>query len=382
MQVVEPRRERAAEVVPIPLLWRGARQGGVVEPRLPAAGRSGTSGREKSRAFGEFSGLAELTEDRVDGLIQSFLKLFRETRLKSGFPLFRSYIMADNFPEIIDTRDLRIAIDESFNWIVATWGEQLEVAFLPVLKLLNAFEDFFLWAPWYLVIAAVCGLAHAAGKSWRMTAAVAGMLFAMGLIGVWDAAMKTMALMLTSTILAIIMGIPVGIIMSRSDRFASLMTPTLDIMQTMPIFVYLIPFVMLFGPGQIPALLATIVFAVPPVIRLTNLGIRHVDPEAVEAYTAFGATRGQVLFNVQIPLAMPTIMAGINQTTMMALSMVVIASMIGAGGLGYQVLQGIQRLEVSRGLLAGLGVVFLAVIFDRIAQAYGRKMQRHLHLEH
>lgn len=289
--------------------------------------------------------------------------------------------MADNFPQIIDTRELRISIDESFNWIVANWGEQLEVAFLPVLKLLNAFEDFFLWVPWYLIIAAVCGLAYAAGKSWRMTAAVAGMLFATGLIGVWDAAMKTMALMLASTILAIAIGIPVGVIMSRSDRFASLMTPTLDIMQTMPIFVYLIPFVMLFGPGQIPALLATIVFAVPPVIRLTNLGIRHVDPEAVEAYTSFGASKGQVLFNVQIPLAMPTIMAGINQTTMMALSMVVIASMIGAGGLGYQVLQGIQRLEVSRGLLAGLGVVFLAVIFDRIAQAYGRKMQKHLHLE-
>ena len=289
--------------------------------------------------------------------------------------------MADNFPELIDTRDLRIAIDEYFDWIVATWGEQLEITFLPVLKLLNAFENLFLWTPWYVIIAVVCVLAHAAGKSWRMTGSVAAMLFAMGLIGVWDAAMKTMALMLTSTILAIAIGIPVGIIMSRSDKFTSIMTPTLDIMQTMPIFVYLIPFVMLFGPGNIPALLATIVFAVPPVIRLTNLGIRHVDSEAVEAYTSFGATRGQVLFNVQIPLAMPTIMAGINQTTMMALSMVVIASMIGAGGLGYQVLQGIQRLEVSRGLLAGLGVVFLAVIFDRIAQAYGKKMQKHLHLE-
>ncbi len=289
--------------------------------------------------------------------------------------------MADNFPELIDTRDLRIAIDEYFDWIVATWGEQLEITFLPVLKLLNAFENLFLWTPWYVIIAVVCVLAHAAGKSWRMTGGVAAMLFAMGLIGVWDAAMKTMALMLTSTILAIAIGIPVGIIMSRSDKFTSIMTPTLDIMQTMPIFVYLIPFVMLFGPGNIPALLATIVFAVPPVIRLTNLGIRHVDSEAVEAYTSFGATRGQVLFNVQIPLAMPTIMAGINQTTMMALSMVVIASMIGAGGLGYQVLQGIQRLEVSRGLLAGLGVVFLAVIFDRIAQAYGKKMQKHLHLE-
>jgi glycine betaine/proline transport system permease protein len=159
------------------------------------------------------------------------------------------------------------------------------------------------------------------------------------------------------------------------------MLPILDIMQTMPIFVYLIPFVMLFGPGKIPALLATIVFAIPPVIRLTDLGIRQVDPEIVEASRAFGASPRQQLWTVQVPLAMPTIMAGINQTTMMALSMVVIASMIGAGGLGYQVLQGIQRLEVSRGLIAGLGIVLLAIIFDRIAQSYGRRVQASLHRE-
>jgi glycine betaine/proline transport system permease protein len=152
-------------------------------------------------------------------------------------------------------------------------------------------------------------------------------------------------------------------------------------MQTMAIFVYLIPFVMLFGPGKIPALLATIVFAIPPVIRLTNLGIRGVDPEIIEAAQAFGASPRQVLFTAQIPLALPAILAGINQTTMMALSMVVIASMIGAGGLGYQVLQGIQRLEISKGLLAGLGIVFLAIIFDRIAQSYGRRMQKTLKLE-
>ena len=203
------------------------------------------------------------------------------------------------------------------------------------------------------------------------------MLALVGVIGIWDAAMATIALMLTATFLAVLLGIPFGVTMSRSRAMQSVMLPVLDIMQTMPIFVYLIPFVMLFGPGKIPALLATIVFAIPPVIRLTNLGIRQVDPEVIEAVTAFGATPRQRLFTAQIPLAMPTIMAGINQTTMMALSMVVIASMIGAGGLGYQVLQGIQRLEVSRGLLAGLGIVFLAIIFDRIAQAYGRRMQQH-----
>ena len=153
----------------------------------------------------------------------------------------------------------------------------------------------------------------------------------------------------------------------------------LDLMQTLPIFVYLIPFVMIFGPGKVPALLATLVFALPPVIRLTDLGIRHVDAEIVEAVTAFGATPRQKLFTAQLPLALPTIMAGINQTTMLALSMVVIASMIGAGGLGFQVLQGINRLEIGRGLLSGIAIVFLAIIFDRIAQSYGKKMQQHLY---
>lgn len=286
--------------------------------------------------------------------------------------------MGADFPELIDTRALRIQIDDGFNWVVVQFGEQLELMFLPVLRLLGWIEDGLLWLPWYLVIAAIAGFGYMATRSAKIAAGIAVMMFLLGLFGMWEPAMATVALMLTATLLAVVIGIPLGIAMSRSDRFQAVMLPVLDIMQTMPIFVYLIPFVMLFGPGKIPALLATIVFAVPPVIRLTNLGIRQVDAEVVEAVTAFGATPRQRLFSVQIPLAMPTIMAGINQTTMMALSMVVIASMIGAGGLGYQVLQGIQRLEVSRGLLAGLGIVFLAIIFDRIAQAYGRRMQQHL----
>ena len=204
---------------------------------------------------------------------------------------------------------------------------------------------------------------------------------ALGLLGIWNDAMATIALMVVATVLSIALGVPLGILMSRSDRLRTVAMPVLDIMQTMPIFVYLIPFVMLFGPGKIPALLATIVFAVPPAVRLTDLGIRQVDPEILEASRAFGASPHQQLLSVQLPLALPSVLAGINQTTMMALSMVVIASMIGAGGLGYQVLQGIQRLEVSRGLMAGLGIVFLAVIFDRIAQALGRRMQANLHQE-
>ncbi len=287
--------------------------------------------------------------------------------------------MDSGFPDLINTRGLRLAIDDFFNWVVIEWGRQLELLFLPVLRLLNNIEDGLLWLPWYVVILAIAALGYAATRSVVTTVGIAIMLFLIGFIGLWEPAMATIALMITATALAIIVGIPLGILMSRSDRLQSIMLPVLDVMQTMPIFVYLIPFVMLFGPGKIPALLATIVFAVPPVIRLTNLGIRQVDAEVIEAVTAFGATSGQRLFSVQIPLALPTIMAGINQTTMMALSMVVIASMIGAGGLGYQVLQGIQRLEVSRGLLAGLAIVFLAIIFDRIAQAYGRRAQQHLH---
>lgn len=288
--------------------------------------------------------------------------------------------MATNFPDLIDTRALRKAIDGAFEWVVITFGESLEIAFLPVLRLLNWIENLLVSTPWWITLLVLSGIGWVASREWKVAVSIAAMVFAMGFLGLWDAAMVTIALMLTATMLAIIIGLPIGVAMSRSDTMQSITLPVLDIMQTLPIFVYLIPFVMLFGPGKIPALLATIVFAVPPMIRLTNLGIRQVDAGVMEAVTSFGTTPRQRLLTVQLPLAMPTIMAGINQTTMMALSMVVIASMIGAGGLGYQVLQGIQRLEVSRGLLAGLGIVFLAIIIDRIAQSYGRRIQQHLHL--
>ncbi|WP_200953614.1 ABC transporter permease subunit [Rhizobium sp. Root483D2] len=287
-------------------------------------------------------------------------------------------ILASNFPEIIDLRSLRFAIDDGFTAVVANYGEFLEHLFLPVLRGLMMLEQILQWLPWYVTIVLVTGITLAASRNWKTALVTAIMLFAVGLLGVWDEAMATIALMLASTILAIVLGIPIGVLMAQSNTLRAACLPVLDIMQTMPIFVYLIPFVMLFGPGKIPALLATVFFAIPPVIRLTDLGIRQVDSEVVEAIVAFGATSWQKLLRAQLPLAMPTIMAGINQTTMMALSMVVIASMIGAGGLGYQVLQGIQRLEVSTGLFAGLAIVFLAIIFDRIAQSLGRRSQQHL----
>ena len=202
--------------------------------------------------------------------------------------------------------------------------------------------------------------------------AITGLLFLVGAMGLWDKLMQTVALMLVATIIAVLLGIPLGILAARSDRLRRLLMPLLDVMQTLPSFVYLIPVLMLFGLGKVPAILATVIYAVPPLIRLTDLGIRQVDAEVLEAADAFGASHWQRLFGVQLPLALPSIMAGINQTVMMALSMVVIASMIGARGLGEEVLIGIQTLNVGKGLEAGLAIVILAVAIDRITQAYGR----------
>lgn len=285
------------------------------------------------------------------------------------------------FPEIVDTRPLRRAVDDALNWVVANWGGAFEAAAGPLLILLNAIQGLLLATPWWLIIAILTGVAWLATRRWRLPAVVCAALVFLGLMDLWDDAMVTMALMIAATLTAIVLSIPVGVWMSRSDKVRQLLTPVLDLMQTLPSFVYLIPTVMIFGPGKIPALIATIVYAAPPLVRLTDLGLRNVDPAVMEASRAFGTNPTQRLLGVQIPLALPTILAGVNQTTMMALAMVVIASMIGAGGLGYQVLQGIGRLEVSRGLFAGLGIVALAIIFDRITQSFGKQLQQRIGLQ-
>lgn len=279
------------------------------------------------------------------------------------------------FPEIVDTKPWRRAIDDGLNWVVRNWGDDLETAAHPLVVLLNAIEQLLQATPWWLIIILLTGISWLATRKWQMPVVVVASLMFLGIMDLWEDAMTTTALMLAATITTIIMAIPMGVWMSRSQAVRHLVTPVLDLMQTLPSFVYLIPTVMIFGPGKIPALIATIVYAAPPLVRLTDLGLRTVDSSVMEASRAFGTSSAQRLFGVQIPLALPTILAGINQTTMMALSMVVIASMIGAGGLGYQVLQGIGRLEVSRGLFAGLGIVVLAVIFDRITQAFGKQLQ-------
>ena len=284
------------------------------------------------------------------------------------------------FPELIDTRPWRRAIDDGLNWVVRNWGDEFEAAAYPLLMLLNAIEDLLIATPWWLIMAVLVGVAWLATRRWQLPAIVFASLIFLGVMELWEDAMATMALMIAATLTAILVSIPIGVWMSRSSRVRGGVTPLLDLMQTLPSFVYLIPTVMIFGPGKIPALIATIVYAAPPLMRLTDLGLRSVDPAVMEASRAFGTTPTQRLIGVQIPLSLPTILAGVNQTTMMALSMVVIASMIGAGGLGYQVLQGIGRLEVSRGLFAGLGIVVLAIIFDRITQSFGKQLQARIGL--
>ncbi|MBO0142747.1 proline/glycine betaine ABC transporter permease [Agrobacterium sp. Ap1] len=191
-------------------------------------------------------------------------------------------------------------------------------------------------------------------------------------MGLWSAMMETLSLVIASTLMAMLVGLPLGIAMARRDTVATIVRPILDLMQTMPAFVYLIPAAMFFGLGAVPGAIATVIFAMPPVVRLTNLGIRQVHAEFIEAGNAFGCTSTQLLFKVQLPNAMPSIMAGINQTIMLSLSMVVIASMIGAGGIGNTVLTGIQRLDVGTGFEGGLAVVILAVILDRLTQSLGK----------
>jgi glycine betaine/proline transport system permease protein len=192
-------------------------------------------------------------------------------------------------------------------------------------------------------------------------------------MNLWQETMTTLALVIAATLVSLVFGIPTGILAARSNRIEYLVRPVLDLMQTMPAFVYLIPAAMFFGLGRVPGVVATIIFAVPPAVRLTNLGIRQVPTELVEAGLAFGCTQRQLLFKVQLPQAKPAIMAGVNQTIMLALSMVVIASMIGSGGLGDVVLRGIQRLDVGLGFEGGLGVVILAIILDRITQSFAKK---------
>ncbi len=261
-------------------------------------------------------------------------------------------------------------VSAAVDWIQDNFTGVLD-GFSDAIKfIIDNFEDGLLGLPPLLLALIIIAIA-AWRVSWRFGIfAFISMALIFGM-GIWDETISTLALVIGSSFLALVIGIPIGIAMARKDMVEAVVRPVLDFMQTMPPFVYLIPAAIFFGLGKVPGAIATLVFAMPPAVRLTNLGIRQVSEEHVEAGRAFGCTDRQLLFKVQLPLAMPSIMAGVNQTIMLALSMVVIASMIGAGGLGNTVLTGIQRLDVGLGFEGGLGVVLLAILLDRITQSFG-----------
>ena len=272
------------------------------------------------------------------------------------------------FPETIQI-PLDEWIEKAMDWVLINFAGFFDALGTAILQFMLIVEKFFLWLPWPVLVIGTGLLGWRLIGKWWAGLVMAGMLFFMGTLGYWELSMRTLALVTSAVIVSLAIGIPLGIVMASSNTFESVTKPLLDGMQTMPSFVYLIPALMLFGLGKVPALFATIIYAVPPVIRLTNVGIREVSPSVVEAAHAFGSSYWQTLFKVQLPLARPTIMVGVNQTTMMALAMVVIASMIGAKGLGFEVLLAINRIEIGRGFEAGLCIVFMAIIIDRLTYA-------------
>ena len=283
------------------------------------------------------------------------------------------------FPEISRSglRDIKNAIDNAFRSFSRSYGESIENFFDPLLWFLIWFEKLLVNTPWPIIMLIIALLCYLGSRNWKLPLASILTFSLIGYLGMWEDTMSTIALISVATLLCIIIGMPLGIWMARYDRVQKILNPLLDVMQTIPIFVYLLPVLMLLGIGKVPGLIAICVYAMPPIIRLTNLGIRLVYKDILEAANAFGADSKQRLIEVQIPLALPNIFAGINQTIMMALAMVVIASMIGVRGLGIPVLQAIQNQYLALGLMNGLAIVALAIIFDRSLQRYGERLQKH-----
>lgn len=279
------------------------------------------------------------------------------------------------FPSILEFH-IADGVNSIMDWLLLNAEFLFDFIGMIILKVLQGIEFVFLTVPWFVIILLVGYLGWKLLGTIKQALSLMIMLMIIGLFGYWELAMITVALVVASVFFSLLIGLPLGIKMARSERAQRIMKPLLDGMQTMPSFVYLIPALMFFGLGKVPAMIATIIYAVPPVIRLTNVGIRTVDPEAVEAAKAFGATAKEILFDVQLPLAKPSIMVGINQTTMMALAMVVIGSMIGAKGLGMEVLLAINRVEVGQGFEAGISIVFLAIVIDRITHTLGKEKHK------
>ncbi|MBB5637198.1 glycine betaine/proline transport system permease protein [Pedobacter cryoconitis] len=266
-------------------------------------------------------------------------------------------------------------IEEFINWLTSNFGALFNIIKIIVISVVDSVEWVLMFPPFYVIILLVAFLA------WKRTGLGVTIFTILGLtliwaMGYWGQTMATLALILSAAFIALLMGVPMGIWAAKNPLAGKIMRPVLDLMQTMPAFVYLIPAVLFFGLGKVPGAFATIIFAMPPAVRLTTLGISQVPKEIVEATRSFGATPGQLLFKVELPLALPTILAGVNQTIMMALSMVVISAMIAAGGLGEVVLKGITQLKIGLGFEGGIAVVILAIILDRITQSFGNTKKK------
>ena len=265
-------------------------------------------------------------------------------------------------------------VNVGVDWLIINLAVIFDGIKLVTQTVLNGLEKFLLWLPWWTVLAFITLLAWRLA-SIRVAIFTAAAMYFIGTLGLWDLCMSTLALIATAVLISIILGIPIGILSARSNRIDNIVRPILDVMQTMPAFVYLIPALMFFGIGKVPGVIATVIFAIPPAVRLTNLGIRQVREDLVEAALTFGSTNFQLLFKVQLPLAMPSIMAGINQTIMLSLSMVVLAAMIAAGGLGREVIMALGQVDIGRGFVAGTAIVLVAMILDRITQSLGKRQR-------
>jgi glycine betaine/proline transport system permease protein len=280
--------------------------------------------------------------------------------------LFNDY--QGGFYDVPVADNVNIGVD----WLVINLDVFFDGIKIATATVLNGLERFLLWLPWWAVLIFIVLVA------WRLSGILVATfsgaaMYVIGTLGLWDLCMSTLALVATAVLISVALGIPIGILSARSDRVDNVVRPVLDVMQTMPAFVYLIPALMFFGIGKVPGVIATVIFALPPAVRLTNLGIRLVPKDLVEAAQTFGSTQSQLLFKVQLPLAMPSIMAGINQTIMLSLSMVVLAAMIASGGLGREVIMALGQVDIGRGFVAGVSIVLVAMILDRVTQSLAKK---------
>jgi glycine betaine/proline transport system permease protein len=278
------------------------------------------------------------------------------------------------FPESL-IYEISTFFDVIIQWILDHLSGVFNVIRQVIFSVFDMTETVLNFIPWFVYILIVFVLAYRLYHI-KMAITLSIMTLLIGVFGLWEDMIYTLVIVLISVVVSVLIGLPMGIFMAKSNRLERFLKPTLDAMQTMPSFVYLIPAVMLFGLGKVPAVFATTIYAIPPLIRLTFLGIKSVDKEVLEAGLAFGSTPSQMLFKIEIPQSLPTIMTGVNQTTMMAMAMVVISSMIGADGIGSEVLIAIRRLEVGRGIQAGLAIVFLAIILDRLLQGIALSLER------